>query len=87
MQIDITANAMGTKFYNNDGVEIKGIQARAVNIDCSVNEMTVANVELALFASARVDVGELKYHYGGHDNVVGLLLDDGTKLMLPTNKD
>jgi len=86
IKIDITNIGTGTRFLDDDGNEIKSILAKSIKIDVGVDKATTANVTIALFSSAMVDVGDLKYTYGEYQNVVGLLLDNGSKIMLPNKK-
>ncbi len=82
MKMEITPFGQGTRFLDDDGNEIKAIQATHVDISVGVDQITTANVTLSC-VSATVEFNKIIYHYAHYSDVVGLVLANGDTVVLP----
>lgn len=84
MKIEIGKHPNNVKFKDDSGTEIKDLHVRSLTIECEVDQINTAFLEVQLI-EATVDAVP-NYIVGKHKNVRGIILEDGTLEYFPECK-
>lgn len=84
MKIEIGKYPNNVKFKDYSGTEIKDLHVRSLTIECEVEQINTAFLEV-VFIDATVDAVP-NYIVGKHRNVRGIILEDGTLEYFPECK-
>lgn len=83
MKLEMDRTGAGFKILADDGTDItKQVPVRAVTVECSVDNPTMAIMEVALVETSVV-TDQVEYYAGQYGQIKGLILEDGTLHYFP----